>query len=263
MAMVLFPVLTFAGSVNLAWDAPVATTGVTITGYKIYYGIASRTYTSSVTLGNVLTGTVPNLNSGTTYFFTATALGTVSGTPAESAYSNEVSTTIPTQTFNIVASAGTGGVISPTGTTVINAGNSQAYTITANSGYKINSVLVDGTSVGSVATYTFSNVQASHTISATFTQIVVPPPSNIRIISASASGGGSISPSGQVTVVEGGDKTFSIRPNWFRKLVKLTVDGNDVPLTYHYTFHDVKDNHTISAQFASIWSRYESDRFPK
>jgi hypothetical protein len=48
-------------------------------------------------------------------------------------------------------------------------GASRAFTITPATGYRVASVLVDGASVGAVTSYTFSNVRANHTISASFT----------------------------------------------------------------------------------------------
>lgn len=74
-----------------------------------------------------------------------------------------------TTTYSIVATAGSGGSISPVGTTTINSGASQLYSITPATGYSIQSVLVDGASVGAVPSYTFSNITANHTISASFT----------------------------------------------------------------------------------------------
>ncbi|HRI05057.1 MAG TPA: InlB B-repeat-containing protein, partial [Pyrinomonadaceae bacterium] len=71
-------------------------------------------------------------------------------------------------TFAITASAGSNGAIAPNGVTNVTADASQSYTITPNAGYKVADVLVDGASVGAVTTYTFNNVQATHTISATF-----------------------------------------------------------------------------------------------
>ncbi len=50
----------------------------------------------------------------------------------------------------------------------VNSGGSQTFTITADSGYAISDVSVDGSSVGAVSTYTFNNVTAAHTITATF-----------------------------------------------------------------------------------------------
>jgi hypothetical protein len=76
-------------SVTLAWD-PSADTNVV--GYNIYYGVASRTYTNHIDVGNTLTATVSNLVEGTTYYFAATAYN---GLGMESDYSNETSWTAP------------------------------------------------------------------------------------------------------------------------------------------------------------------------
>lgn len=76
--------------------------------------------------------------------------------------------TPPITYYSITASAGTGGSISPSGSTSVASGGSKAYTITANTGYKIADVKVDGSSIGAPSTYTFSNVTSGHTISATF-----------------------------------------------------------------------------------------------
>jgi len=72
-------------------------------------------------------------------------------------------------TYTISASAGSGGSISPSGTVVLSQGTSRTFTITPNSGYRVSDVRVDGSSVGAVTTYTFNNVQANHTITASFT----------------------------------------------------------------------------------------------
>ena len=47
-------------------------------------------------------------------------------------------------------------------------GGSQTYSITPTLGYHVADVLIDGLSKGPVTTYTFSNIVANHTISATF-----------------------------------------------------------------------------------------------
>jgi len=86
-------------------------------------------------------------------------------------HSREVWTVVvydPAATYTITASAGSGGSISPSGAVTINAGANQTFAILANSGYKVTSVTVDGTSVGAQSSYTFSNVTASHTIAAMF-----------------------------------------------------------------------------------------------
>lgn len=72
-------------------------------------------------------------------------------------------------TYTITATAGNGGSISPSGAVTVNAGADQTFAITPNSGYRIADVTVDGASVGARNTYTFEDVDADHTINATFT----------------------------------------------------------------------------------------------
>ncbi len=88
--------------------------------------------------------------------------------------------------YTITASAATNGSISNAGNSSVCSGNNQSYTITANSGYYISDVLVDGVSVGNGATYTFSNVSGNHTISASFSLTCQPTTStsNITICSS-------------------------------------------------------------------------------
>jgi Divergent InlB B-repeat domain/Bacterial Ig domain len=71
-------------------------------------------------------------------------------------------------THTITASAGVGGAIAPHGPVVVYEGSDQVFAITPNTGYSITNVLVDGVSVGTVGSYTFTNVTAAHTIAASF-----------------------------------------------------------------------------------------------
>jgi subtilisin family serine protease len=71
-------------------------------------------------------------------------------------------------TYIIVASAGSNGAISPSGSVIVNSGANQGFTVTPNIHYHVLNVLVDGSSVGAVTSYTFTNVIAGHTISASF-----------------------------------------------------------------------------------------------
>jgi len=71
-------------------------------------------------------------------------------------------------TYNITATAGKGGSISPGGTVSVTDGGSVTFTVTPNAGYRIKSVLVDGENKGAVTAYEFTNVAAPHTIHAAF-----------------------------------------------------------------------------------------------
>jgi parallel beta-helix repeat protein len=101
-------------------------------------------------------------------------VGTVNFVPFLTA-PNSAAPTIPM--FNILASAGAGGSINPSGSISVPYGGNQTFTITADTGYQIVDVLVDGSSVGVGSSYNFTNVQADHTISATFAPTPTPTPS--------------------------------------------------------------------------------------
>jgi len=66
------------------------------------------------------------------------------------------------------ASAGPGGTITPDGAISVNAGSDRNFTILASDGYRIQDVKVDGVSVGAISSYTFENISANHTITASF-----------------------------------------------------------------------------------------------
>jgi outer membrane biosynthesis protein TonB len=76
-----------------------------------------------------------------------------------------------------LASYGLGGSISPNGSVNVIFGGSQNFTINANAGYHVVDVLVNGTSVGAVSSYTIQNIQGATTISATFEPNPTPTPS--------------------------------------------------------------------------------------
>jgi hypothetical protein len=82
-----------AGQVQLAWDLP--TTATNLAGYKLYYGQARGSYSTSITVGKQTSYTVSGLTDGQTYYFAATAYDS-SG--RESGYSNEVQYTVPSAT---------------------------------------------------------------------------------------------------------------------------------------------------------------------
>lgn len=76
------------------------------------------------------------------------------------------------KTFAITLSAGEGGNVNPSGTVNVKEGENLTVSITANEGYRIEDVKVDGVSVGAVESYTFEAVAAAHSLSATFKQDV-------------------------------------------------------------------------------------------
>ena len=92
----------------------------------------------------------------TSYTFT-----NVTGTHTISASFNVI-------THAITATGDTGGTITPSGTVLVNDGDSQTFHFAASSGYYIGDVVVDGVSQGAVTSYTFTNVNGNHNMYITF-----------------------------------------------------------------------------------------------
>ncbi len=70
-------------------------------------------------------------------------------------------------------------------------------------------------------------------------------------ITVSAKGtGGSISPSGNVSVANGGSKTFTITPDKGYVIADVLVDGKSVGAVSSYTFSSITAAHTLSVVFA-------------
>ncbi|OGW37758.1 MAG: hypothetical protein A2Y97_09030 [Nitrospirae bacterium RBG_13_39_12] len=226
------------------------------------------------------------------------------------------------QTRTVSASAGTGGSISPSGSVIVNYGANQTFTITPNANYSVANVVADGSSVGAVTTYTFTNVTANHTISASFTTntytlsatkagtgSITSSPAGISCgsvcsyaynsgtsvtltatpdtsatfggwsgvcfgtgtctvtmdaaktvtatftlktytITASAGSGGTITPSGTVTVNYGATQAFTITADTGYSLTDVKVDNVSQGALSGYTFTNVTNNHSIEAIFA-------------
>ena len=68
-------------------------------------------------------------------------------------------------------------------------------------------------------------------------------------ITASAGQGGSITPSGAVSVDKGGSQTFTIKPSDNYEIADVKVDGQSVGKKTEYTFENVTKAHTIAATF--------------
>ena len=68
-------------------------------------------------------------------------------------------------------------------------------------------------------------------------------------IKATAGTGGSISPSGNVSVREGGDQTFTITPDKGYAVSTVKIDGKSIGAVKSYTFENVSRTHTIEVIF--------------
>jgi hypothetical protein len=164
--------------------------------------------------------------------------------------------------YTITAFAGANGSISPSGTMNVPSGANPSFTITPATNYKIWGVRVDGKWIGAVSNYTFTNVAGNHSIEAVFAPIRYH-------ICSSIQGGGSISPSGRLSVSPGANEAFTITPAAYYQLADVVIDGESVgavssgvlnrvvsggKLTraVSYAFTNVTGDHSIHAVFSKI-----------
>jgi hypothetical protein len=157
--------------------------------------------------------------------------------------------------FTIAASAGINGSISPSGTVIVNYNTNRHFTVTPNTGYHVDSLIVDGIKTDSTTSYTFTNVNANHTIRSVFAI-------NQYAITAIAGAHGTIFPGGTVSVMYGGSQAFSITPMTGYHVDTLLVDGVRSDSTTGYTFLNVHSQsiHTTSCQVRQVRERFPPHR---
>ncbi len=220
--------------------------------------------------GNITPGGYVNVNYGETQSFTispnphyhvedvlvdGSSIGTVTSYAFNDVTADHtINVIFAIETFDIIASASTGGIISPNGVVSVAYGSTQSFTITANEGYHITAVIVDNVSQATASHKTsveaaFTNVTAGHMITAIFAI-------DTFKITASAGPGGAISPSGSVKVNYGANHSLTITASPGYRIVDLIVDGASSPIPPHATtlqadFNKIHADHTISAVFTN------------
>ena len=157
---------------------------------------------------------------------------------------------LPIEYFIIMATTSSGGIISPNGEVMVSKDGNQTFTFTPNANYEIDEVMIDGV-VNSIAktngSYTFSNVNAAHSISATFIQnhqYTISTSSNPT--ASGATGGDDIYYSGSsCTVIATAYSGYTFE-NW-------TENGVVISTSESYTFTVLADRNLV-ANFIKIKS---------
>jgi hypothetical protein len=147
-------------------------------------------------------------------------------------------------THIISATAGANGNITPAGSTSVEYGGSQVFTISPDDGCRVVNVMVDGVAKGAIISYTFDDVCDSHTISAIFAV-------DSHQINATAGTNGSISPEGTLSVGHLASQSFTINPSIGHHVADVMVDGVSIGAVYSYIFDPVGADHSIHATFAA------------
>lgn len=147
--------------------------------------------------------------------------------------------------YNITASAGANGTIFPSGTSSVAYNDDITYSINPAPGYHIDNVLVDGVSVGAVASYTFNDIEDDHSIEVVF--------SNVYRVTITANSGGSVSPIGVQTLTTHSDLYITVKAETGYIIEQIIIDGAiQTPAADQmiYSLTNVIENHTVDVVFA-------------
>lgn len=200
----------------------------TITGYTVS-GAATQTASGEVS-ANLANYTI-------TFNYTKNSTGGGSSGGGGGGGSSTVSS------YTIKASAGNGGIISPSGNVSVKRGDDQTFSINPINGYRISDVIVDGKSVGAVSTYTFDSVKANHTIQVKFVKYnsIVADPEVTGVAGwlqtkehngyMGGYGNGLFGPNDNMTRAQAAQMFYNLLLN---KNVDITVDFTDVPADAWY-----------------------------
>lgn len=234
--------------VTLAWNA-----ATNSTGYKVHYGTQSKNYPSAVDAGSQTNYTLTNLTAGQTYYMAATAYNS----SGESTYSNEITYTVPPAacTYTISPSTASFSASSGTGTVSVTTQSGCAWSATNSASWITVSSGSSGTGTGAVAYSVSANTGTARTATMTIAGLsytVTQSGTQSYTIAATAGTGGSISPSGNVSVAGGSNQSFAITPGIGYSISGVTVDGAPVGPINAYNFTNVTANHTIAATFAAV-----------
>jgi len=136
-----------------------------------------------------------------------------------------------------------GGSIYPVGQIKVIDGGYIRFDIVPNDGFVLSALIVDGDSLTPSVFHFFNNVNQDHKIQAVFLPVTT------YIISADATTGGVIKPSGNISLKKDQYQLFSIQPDKNYVIDKLLVDNIAVGVFSSYAFI-ADSNHSITAVFA-------------
>lgn len=151
-------------------------------------------------------------------------------------------------TVVITPSVGGGlGSVSPATPQTVAAGATPGFTFRPSTGYRIETVTVDGQPVTMTGpnSYTFPPVAANHALVVTFAT-----DHRYAVTAVPQTAGGTVTPLGTTWVPLGGSLTVAVVPDPNHHVDRVTIDGAAVRPATSYTFGYVSSAHRLQASFA-------------
>ena len=244
VAHIIIPVTDITDVPNTA----TASIPLTLSGTVVPENATFQTIVWSVvnagTTGASITDNLLNTDADGTVTIRATI---VNGTAIGADYTKDFTITVIPCTYTVTATAGTGGTILPSGAVSVGCGNNQIFTATPNTCQEVYQWTVNGTVAQTGGnTFTLTNVQANATVNVTFQAITY-------TVTATAGTGGTISPSGAVSVACGNNQLFTATPNSCQEVHQWSVNGTVMQTGGNtYTLTNVQANATVNVTFQAI-----------
>jgi len=225
-------------------DNPGTLSATDVDGDPLTYSIATPAAHGTAAITDTATGAyayTPNADYSGSDAFTFTASDGV-GLTSDPATISITVTALPQ--YTITPGAGTYGSIAPNTPQSVKQGHDIGFTATPNTGYQVGVWKLDGATAQTGGTgYMLANVTSAHAVNVTFKL-------QTFTITASASTGGTISPSGAQTVNYGGYLFFQAKPNTGYGVATWKVDNVDVQTGgLSYELNSVTQNHTVAVTY--------------
>ncbi len=155
------------------------------------------------------------------------------------------------ESYTVSASSGTGGSISPNGNITVTAGDSIEFTMTADDGYELDTLKVDGSNVSvSGNTFTLTNIQKDQTVAVTWKLKTYTVTGTVR-----NSQYGTISPVSAI-VEHGSDAVISFTPeDGNKETIRYWINGTvtNAKGSTGVTISNVTSNQTVEVEFDWIY----------
>ncbi len=147
--------------------------------------------------------------------------------------------------YNVCVEPTENGTVTPDGNNTINYFDRHTYIFTPEPGYKVKDVILNGESIGTPSSYTFSEITCDQTLLVEFERIKYP----VNVICGD---NGSTDPSGVVQVEHGSSITINITPNELFGIDFIKVNGQPVEITDSLSVEDIKKEIFIEIAFKQV-----------
>ncbi len=158
-------------------------------------------------------------------------------------YSNQTIEVLFTKkTFSIKIISNSNGTTIPSQSEIFEYGDNKKIIFSPDHGFHVSNILIDGSTVGALSEYTFSNITSNHTVEVFFKI-------NLYSIWVSYQGSGTIIPGTINTIEHGTSQNFQINPAEGNHIEDVKINDVSIGVIENYIFTNLTINQTIHAIF--------------